>query len=94
MYANEERFPKSDVIISDLHIPGEDGLELLVWVRDHPELQKIPFIIMTGSSSPEEKLQILKRGATKVVQKPATIPELTKLLEHFADEWCAPGSLA
>jgi CheY-like chemotaxis protein len=92
MYADEERFPRSDVIISDLHMPGGDGLELLVWVRDQPELQKIPFIIMTGSSNQVEQHQILERGATKVVQKPPTIPELTKLIDHFADEWCAPGS--
>ena len=90
MYANEERFPKPDGIISDRRMPGEDGMDLLAWVRDQPELQKLPFIVMTGSSSPKDEQQILEQGATRVVQKPSTLPELTHLIEHLAEDWCAP----
>jgi two-component system, chemotaxis family, chemotaxis protein CheY len=45
------REEKVDLIISDWHMPGMSGVELLRQVRDSEETREIPFIMMTGDAS-------------------------------------------
>ncbi len=61
---DEER---PDVILSDFHLPGFDGLEALALARGkHPE---VPFIFVSGAMGEEVAIESLKRGATDYVLK-------------------------
>src|SRR5215510_7205705 len=47
-YGDRMAFPFPELIILDLKMPRMPGLDLLAWLRDHPELQVIPTIVMSS----------------------------------------------
>lgn len=57
-----------DVLISDLTMPGMDGLELLAHIRQiRPET---PVILITGQVNPRFWLEAMHQGADEFLQKP------------------------
>src|SRR5688500_16957320 len=58
MYANRQKFPLPRIVLSDLHIGLESGLDLSTWINSKPELKDIKVIILTGSSVPEELAEV------------------------------------
>lgn len=42
---------KPDLIILDLKMPGEDGLQIYQSMRKEPELQKVPVLFLTAIST-------------------------------------------
>jgi len=63
-----------DVVLSDLRLPGADGLEILDKVKSHaPETQ---VIIMTAYASVENAVSALKKGAFDYLTKPFDPEEL------------------
>jgi CheY-like chemotaxis protein len=56
-----------DVLITDLRMPGVDGLELTRFVtREHPHTR---VIVVTGFATPESERAVRKLGA-ELIQKP------------------------
>ena len=68
-----------DLLISDLMLPGRNGLELLEQVAgNHPTM---PSIIMTAFGSPQMESQA-RRVATEFLPKPFTLNELVETVER------------
>jgi two-component system, OmpR family, response regulator len=63
-----------DVIILDLMIPGEPGMELLENLRK--EGVKPPVLILTALGSVEDRVKGLQAGADDYLVKPFALPEL------------------
>ncbi|HEY0668843.1 MAG TPA: two-component regulator propeller domain-containing protein [Sphingobacteriaceae bacterium] len=59
-----------ELIISDLVMPEIDGLTLCLTVRSNPELKDIPFVILTGRNSEEQKLICFRNGVNDFIEKP------------------------
>lgn len=57
-----------DLVITDLKMPGMDGIELFDEFRD--QKPEIPFIIVTAYGSPETADEALKKGAADFIAKP------------------------
>jgi two-component system, NtrC family, response regulator AtoC len=73
-----------DLILSDMIMPGMDGLALLQQVRlRHPQL---PFVLVTAHGSIDNAVATMKCGADDYLQKPLNRQELLavvqRLLEH------------
>ena len=64
---------RPDLVISDIRMPGMDGLEFLAAVRARDD--EVPVIIASGQSSIENALEALRRGATGMLFKPFTASE-------------------
>ncbi len=62
------------LVISDLKMPGVDGMALLRWVQDHQP--GLPLILVTAHGSIETAVEALKQGAFDFVTKPFDLPEL------------------
>ncbi|MEW5849954.1 MAG: sigma-54 dependent transcriptional regulator [Myxococcota bacterium] len=73
-----------DVLLTDLRMPGADGLAVLRAVRElQPELQ---VILLTAHGSIESAIQAMKEGAFDYLQKPLSGPaELRLLVERAAE---------
>lgn len=69
-----------NIILSDLNMPGGDGLSVLRSVRGSPHTQDIPFILVTASLSPEARAHCFALGADQVVLKPFDPDALVDLL--------------
>ena len=63
-----------DVVITDIHMPGMDGLTLMRALRDlRPEL---PVVVVTGQGTVDTAIQALREGASGMLVKPFTGEEL------------------
>ena len=71
-----------DLILSDLHLPDEDGYQFLDAVRKDADLREIPFVL-TSSSVPDRRhlAEGLARGATKVLFRPLEPEVLLREIE-------------
>lgn len=63
-----------DLVVSDLSMPGMDGLELLRAVRD--ESPEMPFIVMTAHGSVATAVEAMRLGAFQYLTKPVDPDEL------------------
>ena len=76
-----------DVIVSDIRMPGIDGLEMLARiVEKHP---KLPVIITTAHSDLDNAVSSYQRGAFEYLPKPFDIDDavaMTRRALDFADE--------
>jgi CheY-like chemotaxis protein len=69
-----------DAVVTDLQMPGMDGLELVTAVRDfHPE---VPVVLMTAHGSETLALDALKRGAASYVPKSQLIETLAATVKQ------------
>lgn len=65
-----------DLIICDLNMPDINGGEMVKFVRSSGFFSAIPFIILSGTESSEQKIQILNAGADDFMVKPFNPKEL------------------
>lgn len=63
-----------DVILSDLNMAKETGIDFLRWVQE--QAKKIPFVILTAFGTTESAVEALKLGAMNYVLKPFNNDEL------------------
>jgi PAS domain S-box-containing protein len=61
------RDDKPDLILSDFHLPGFDGLEALALAQ--ASCPEVPFIFVSGAMGEEVAIDAVKRGATDYVLK-------------------------
>ncbi len=70
-----EKFPP-DLIILDLMLPEEDGLEICKKLKADQQLANIPIIMLTARSSETDKIIGLELGADDYITKPFSPAEL------------------
>ncbi|EJT02983.1 ATP-binding protein [Rhizobium sp. CCGE 510] len=64
---------RPDIIISDLSMPGGNGIDMLGRLRGHErrlDLAPVPVIVLTADKSDESRRQVLLNGANRVMVKP------------------------
>ncbi len=67
---------KPDLIILDIMLPGEDGVELLKFLKDNPDTRRIPVIMATAKGMEYDKIQSLDLGADDYLVKPFGMMEM------------------
>ena len=67
---------KPDIILSDVMMPRMNGYQLLTAVKQDPELQSIPVILLTAKADITMKIEGLDLGADDYVVKPFNSKEL------------------
>jgi two-component system chemotaxis response regulator CheY len=60
----------ADMVITDLNMPGMNGLELIREIRKLPSYNGVPIIFLTTESDPALKAQAKANGATAWIVKP------------------------
>lgn len=72
-----------DVIISDIMMPGVDGLELLAKVRENCEWSHIPFVLLSAKASVNDRVEGLEYGADDYLTKPFSTSYLRARLKSI-----------
>jgi two-component system NtrC family sensor kinase len=65
-----------DLVLLDMRMPGLSGLEVLDWIRNHPDLRYTRVVLLTAAASNDEKVQALSAGADDYITKPYYMQEL------------------
>ena len=69
-----------DVMLLDLTMPRMNGVEVVRWMRDHPEVGATMRIVVISAWAGEHRAALQELGVETVMQKPLRIQQLTDLI--------------
>ena len=72
---------KVDLLITDLNMPGMNGIELIQKVRTLPNYKFMPILFLTTESQQSKKVEAKAAGASGWIVKPATADELLNTIK-------------
>ena len=75
---------KVDLILSDWHMPGASGLDLLKRVRSQKSTESVPFVMITSEHEKSSIFEAAKAGLQGYVLKPVNKDALKKKLYSLA----------
>jgi len=75
---------KIDLILSDWHMPGGTGLDLLKHVRGQKETASIPFVMVTTEHDKSNIFEAAKAGLQNYLFKPVTKDMIKRKLYDLA----------
>lgn len=75
------------IILLDLNMPRMDGRTALEEIRKHPELKKIPVVVLTTSKSEEDILRTYNLGVNSFITKPVTFDGLVHVVQILNKYW-------
>ena len=70
-------------VVTDLRMPGANGLELLGWIKQADPL--LPVVVVTSSGDAQLRQQALDDGARAFLTKPIRNADLLQLLDGLVD---------
>jgi DNA-binding NarL/FixJ family response regulator len=70
-----------DMLVTDVQMPGMDGMALLMQVRRDPELARLPLILISAQDDRTSVRQGMHSGADDYLTKPFTPEELVQTVE-------------
>jgi len=77
-----------DILLTDVHMSGSDGLELITTLRKRQ--RTFPILAMTGAAKHDTLAFARKLGADAAIRKPFQKTELVDLIDYCLER--APGS--
>lgn len=61
-----------DLIILDLFLPGEDGMQVLKSIKSRPFIKDIPVAMLSNSREPAHLTESYHKGSVMFIRKPAS----------------------
>lgn len=74
------------VIISDLNMPGMNGLELIKQIRSSSVNKNVPVIMISTESSSDFQDEAKKAGVSAWLQKPFTAASLSAVIKRLVPD--------
>ena len=71
-----------ELILLDLHLPDIGGEAVLAEIRAHPDLAKVPIIIMTADATEGQRERLTAAGATEYMTKPIDVRQLLAIADR------------
>lgn len=71
------------LLITDIGLPGLDGLDLLRWLQTQPQFCHTPKLVISGSVFKDEFTKAVALGAVGCFLKPNGIPALVDLVRYW-----------
>ncbi|MDY0162193.1 response regulator [Desulfobotulus sp.] len=72
-----------DLVVTDLHMPGCSGIELVRRIRAKGACRFVPVIIFTNPLEPEKRREAREAGASAWIEKPFKPDALQQLIRRF-----------
>lgn len=79
--------PRPHLILLDLRLPRVDGLEVLRRIKEHPELQRIPVVVLTSSAAGADIAKAYESNANSYIVKPVDFVKFTDLMDDLGYYW-------
>lgn len=75
-----------DFVITDWNMPNMNGLELLNAIRAHPQLKRLPVLMITAEAKRENIIAAAQAGASGYIVKPFTAATLSEKLAKIFEK--------
>ncbi len=73
----------ADILITDIQLPGQNGLDLTRQAREH--FPRLVVLVVTGFASVDSAVEAMRDGAADYLSKPFSLGQLRFALERAAD---------
>ncbi len=80
-------YPLPGLILLDLNMPRKDGREALQEIKSHPDLRRIPVVVLTTSKADEDVLRTYDLGVNSFITKPVTFEKLVEVMTAVTHYW-------
>jgi DNA-binding response OmpR family regulator len=82
-----DKQPLPELILLDLKLPRRSGLEVLKWLRQHPQLKRLLIVVLTASRESADVNQAYEIGINSYLVKPIAFEELVNLVNLINRYW-------
>ncbi len=82
-----EKIGSIKLVVLDIHLPGQDGFEILRQIKSDPNLNRTPVAMLTSVGSQDEIDLAYSLGVNAYFRKPATFQSYAELLRVMAQHW-------
>ena len=86
-FGDRSRFPMPKLLLLDLNMPGMDGFEVLQWLRNKPDLRRMPALVLSSSSLQQDVDRAHDLGANGYCVKPTAPEDMCDLVRALASFW-------
>ena len=84
-FHNRVEHPLPSVVVSDLHMPLMNGLDLLAWFKDQLWEKDIPFVLLTSSDDQTDRKRASASGADGYMVKPGRFADLVETVTSISE---------
>ncbi|MFJ4055870.1 MULTISPECIES: response regulator [Pseudomonas] len=77
------QYPDVALVITDLRMPEESGIDLIQRLRDHTARQHLPVIVMSGHAGADDLSDLLRLQVLDFFRKPIYYARLLETLDNL-----------
>lgn len=86
------------LVLLDIKLPKVDGLEVLAYLKNDPELKSVPVVMLTSSREEPDLAKSYELGVNAYVPKPVRFQDFVKAVQELGGFWAVlneppPGSV-
>lgn len=78
-YSDRAKYPLPALIMLDMHLCNDDGLDAAAWLRSQLKFRKIPILAISGSGT-ERLKSAVDMGADALMEKPLDPEQFRKII--------------
>ncbi|MBP7792467.1 MAG: response regulator [Candidatus Goldbacteria bacterium] len=82
-----KNFPRPDIIILDLNLPGKNGFEILKEIKEDERTKKIPVVVLSVSNSSDDIDKSYLLQANCYITKSMNLDDFIKDVKKIDDFW-------
>lgn len=79
--------PRADLVLLDLNMPKMDGRQVLMKMREHPVLRRIPVVVLTTSRQEEDIVRSYDLGCSSFITKPVKMEAFIQATKEIGHYW-------
>ncbi len=72
-----------DLILMDIQLPEVSGIEVTKWLKEDPDLKRIPVIAVTAFAMKGDEQKIREGGCEAYISKPISVVSFLQTIDKF-----------
>jgi CheY-like chemotaxis protein len=86
-YADRARYPMPCLVLLDLKLPIQSGLDVLRWIQKQPKLRTLVVVVLSSSRNTSDVDAAYQLGARSYLVKPLTMNARLELAKAIKQYW-------
>ena len=87
-FSDRAAYPFPSLFLLDLKMPVKDGLEVLRWLHDNPNIpRQLPVVVFSSTEMPEETQKAFAMDIQACIVKPVGFDELRERIRILKEYW-------